>query len=96
MSSSIRIIVVPPGFAPEAIREQWLGLELPLATEETLRTCPPSNFRTGTENGDGYIVASRDGIAALSAAGKAEAAAFWGDYPGSFYLIFKKEVCEVV
>ena len=30
MSSSIRIISVPPGEAPLPIREAWVGLELPL------------------------------------------------------------------
>lgn len=31
----IRIIGVPPGEAPEAVRKAWVGLELPLAAGET-------------------------------------------------------------
>jgi len=31
MSSRIRIIAIPPGEAPQWVREQWVGLELPLA-----------------------------------------------------------------
>jgi hypothetical protein len=29
--SRIRIIAIPPGEAPQWVREQWVGLELPLA-----------------------------------------------------------------
>ena len=35
MARWIRIIATPPGEAPEHIRAAWVGLALPLASEET-------------------------------------------------------------
>ena len=33
MGERIRIIATPPGQAPEPIREQWVGLELPVVED---------------------------------------------------------------
>ncbi len=91
----IRIIAAPPSsVAPPHIREQWVGVVLPLADPEK----PPGRFslRIGTANGDGYVVETRVAVEALRIAGKEEAADFWeaiADTLGD-RLIFKKEVCE--
>src|SRR5262245_17149701 len=42
MARWIRIIATPPGEAPEHIRAAWVGLALPLASEET----EPATFAT--------------------------------------------------
>jgi hypothetical protein len=36
----IRIIAAPPGFAPEKIRQSWIGVEIPLPSEEMLQRYP--------------------------------------------------------
>jgi len=54
--SSVRITQIPPGFAPEEIRKQWVGVELSLATEEEIAQDPPSGFGIGSDNTNGYLV----------------------------------------
>lgn len=92
----IRIIKTPPGFAPLEIRAQWVGVEIPLATEEDIKQDSPSGARIGTANLDGYRVLRDKAITALHEAGRHEAVYFWDAFPLGRYLVFKKEVCEVV
>lgn len=94
--SSVRIITIPPGFAPEKIRKQWVGVELPLASDEEIAEDPPSGFGIGSDNTNGYLVLRDKAIEALRQAGKKEAADFWDSFPLGRFLRFKKEVCEVV
>ncbi len=93
--SSIRIIEIPPGFAPAHIRMQWLGVVLPLATEEELIEHPLSGFSIGHGNENGYLVLCCKAAAVLRTAGKMEAANYWESFFSS-YLEFKKETCEMV
>lgn len=91
----IRIISTPPGsVAPEEIRKQWVGIEIPVLTENTQE----GSLWTGQENAGGYIVNITDAISALRAAGKDRAADFWEEIQFSIgdNLRFKKEHCEVV
>jgi len=90
--TKIKIKDVPPGFAPKHIREQWIGIEIPL-TEKPIPE--GQGFKTGNSNGDGYQVAGIDAVKALKDAGKKEAADFWEKY-SSGNFIFKKEVCELI
>ncbi len=98
--SSIHIIAVPPGFAPEHIREQWVGVTIPMLDQEMwdliLETIPRAKeeFAEGS-NGNGYLVQREVAVEALREAGKEEAANFWRT-PFGPYLQFKREVCEVV
>jgi hypothetical protein len=93
----IRIVKAPPGIAPRDIREKWVGVEIPLATEEEKREQPPSRkLRVGCSNLNGYIVLRRKAVIALREAGKNDAAAFWERLPFGRYLEFEKEVCEVI
>ena len=91
--STIRIISTPPGFAPEYVREDWVGLELSLVTKEELRTNPRSGFKIGSENDGGYLVLRANAIEALRAAGKEDAANFWEEMPLGMYLEFRSDVC---
>ncbi len=92
----IRIKKVPPGFAPPHIRLQWVGVELPLASEEDFARNPPSRFFVGSGNGGGYLVPRDKAIEALRNAGKERAAEFLDSFPLGSYLRFEKGVCEVV
>lgn len=94
--SSVRITAIPPGFAPEDIRKQWVGVELPLASEEEIAQDPPSEFSISSDNTDGYLVLRDKAIEALYKAGKKKAVDFWSSLPLGRFLQFKKEVCEVV
>ena len=93
---SIRIKEIPPGFAPAEIREEWIGVEIPLATEEELKANPPIS-RFGNANGDGYQVLTEKAIYALRHSGHPRAADFWEYFPGSgHYLVFAKNICELI
>lgn len=97
MPSAIKIIKIPPGFTPEKIRKEWVGVTIPLATRENYRQHPPSGIRIGDENIGGFEVAAEDAIKALQDAGKNRAAGFWKELfsPGD-YFIFRKDVCELI
>jgi len=90
----IKIIAVPPGFAPDKIRKQWVGVEIPLATKKDFAEDPVSGVTVVNENANGYVVLRSKAIIALYDAGRNEAAAFWESLPLGRYLEFKKEICE--
>jgi hypothetical protein len=91
-TSKIRIIAVPPGEAPLWVREQWVGLELPIFGGPDPRTLtgygvlsgpPPlslEDFEAGRrgrlEVTTGYCVKAAVAIDVLEAV-NAEAAAWW-------------------
>lgn len=88
----IKITSVPPGFAPEEIRTQWLDIEIPLLGEDN-RTAV---LRLGHSNTGGYTVHTQDAIDALRAYDRNEAAEFWEQFKLGSQLVFKKECCEVI
>jgi hypothetical protein len=91
--SKIKIVQVPPGFAPEDIRKEWVGVEIPLADNPIIGDKVVAKI--GNQNKDGYQVRGVDAVQALLDAGKNEAADFWKFYAtGNF--VFKKEVCELI
>ena len=92
----IRITKTPPGFAPLAIREQWVNIEIPLATEEDFKENPLSGIRFGSENRNGHIVTAREAVNSLRYNGRLDAANFWAGVTQGGYLEFSKEVCEVI
>jgi hypothetical protein len=94
--AKIKIIATPPGFAPEFIREQWVGIEIPLPTNEQIAENPPSELRTGNENEGGYLVLCSDAIAALKESEKYDAHDFWTTKGLGRYLLFKRDVCELI
>ena len=95
MSMNIRIVKMPPGFAPEEIRAQWVGVEIPYIPGEC--DSLKGGAWTGEENGNGYIVTTDDAIKSLVDSGKVEAAEYWNEILsfGGGVLRFGKEYCEV-
>lgn len=97
----IRIIATPPGEAPEEIRRAWVGMELPLAREESrprkLNTVGVlSHYETATTLG--YIVDGRTAVDLL-ASHEPHAAEWWRENAPhvvafGYQLIFPAEVCE--
>lgn len=96
--NAIRIKAVPAGFAPEHIREQWVGTVIPLPTPEEVAQDPPTTFGLGAPGRDGPLVLRDKAIEALWQSGREEAARFWSnpDLRVGRFLQFKPEVCEVV
>jgi hypothetical protein len=94
--ASIRIVSIPPGFAPEEIRQHWIDVVIPLPTEKELSDDPPSKSGIGNANEGGYVVRTSQAIYALEVAGKLKAARYWRGFPLGGYLVFKRDVCEVI
>jgi hypothetical protein len=100
----IRIIDVPPGEAPQSIREQWVGLVLPLAlglsdSWETEATGVVS-AKALDEPVNGYMVNIEDAMTVL-ARKSPEAVSWWREhFPQLFRdaggLVFDENVCELI
>jgi len=97
----IRIISVPPGQAPEWVRKEWVGLELPLTEvqpdEDDLLTDVVEG-RPERSNDMGYSV---EGGIAIEMLGKKsmEAAQWWRNNASHILdsaLVFNKEVCKLI
>ena len=92
----IRVFALPPGFAGEHIRQKFIGMKVPLAPKTELEANPPSPLLLNECREGDYIVRRSDVIEALRAAGSHGAADFWRRLGMGHYLLFAKEVCEVV
>jgi hypothetical protein len=92
----IRVLKTPPGIAEKYIRDQWMNIEIPLATDEEIKEDPPSDTSIKTQNAGGYLVLKKKAIEALRESGKNEAASFWESLPIGRYLRFGKEYCEII
>lgn len=98
--AKIRIVAVPPGQAPEWVRQEWIGLEIPIA-EDTL--VPEDSIQMGVkfgkpENVGGYPVETDVAVKILKEKSP-KAARWWEENISSVimpWLVFKKEVCELV
>lgn len=80
-SQRVRIVAVPPGEAPQWVREQWVGLELPLAQSSAVaRSWRAAGVLTGSSGAgsrrEGYVVNVREAVAILEGASP-EAAQWW-------------------
>ncbi len=91
--NKIKIIDTPPGFAPEEIRKQWIGVIIPLSENPI----PEDKvvIRIGNQNRGGYKVRGSEAVSALKEAGKHEAAEFWQPYSGGEFE-FKKKFCKLI
>ncbi|MFA5934578.1 MAG: hypothetical protein WC827_01690 [Candidatus Paceibacterota bacterium] len=95
--SSIRIISIPPGQAPEWVRKEWIGVEIPLSEQKS------SGIQMGVRGGaaknvGGYQVETSKAIEALQKKSPM-AAKWWKDnvpLVSIVHLVFSKEVCELV
>ena len=111
-NAKVRIVALPAGEAPQRVREQWIGLELPLVSKPGLYrgvgvASSPTFFgrlwREMSGKGkmiDGYVVDARRAVEILEAS-HPEAAAWWRQNTRQFLaqrrrFIFDKESCEVV
>lgn len=98
MTKKIRITKTPAGFAPQEIRDQWVGVEIPLMNQEDADKLQNSGQWNASEQHGGPIVHIEDAINALKQAGKTEAASFWNDVRSRLgtELRFGVEYCEYV
>ena len=98
----IRIIAVPPGEAPLEIREQWVGLILPLADGMPgtwqLQTTGVITGELSDEETIGYAVEFSEAMAALAETAP-DAVKWWKTntlylFEEEGVLIFEQDVCE--
>ncbi|TSC91672.1 MAG: hypothetical protein CEN92_223 [Candidatus Berkelbacteria bacterium Licking1014_96] len=108
----IRIISTPAGGAPPEIREQWVGVELPVDEADMISAGLQQAFgiegidagtrqptRGRIENRDGYAVDTQAAVGCLKQAGRIEAAEWWQRFlneTGGDILVFGRQFCEVV
>lgn len=96
--AKIKIIAVPPGGAPEWVRKEWVGLEMPIEV-------PGPGLQMGVkgtapQNLGGYHVQFDKAMAVLE--GKSPKAAKWWqeNVPFGFTdkdtFVFKSDVCEFI
>ena len=91
----IRIIATPPGFAPEEIRKDWVGLEIQANEQVIETTMKKVGIWSGNSNAGGYLVLNSDALDALEAAGKTDAFGYWNQISGQV-LRFSQDVCELI
>lgn len=100
----IRIVDVPPGEAPQDIREHWVGLALPLAsgfpTTVQMETFGVVSEVTDEEPTIGYVVDIEEAMAVL-ARKSPEAVSWWRQHTPHLFceggtLVFDEYVCELV
>jgi len=104
----IRIIAVPPGQAPEEVRKQWIGVEIPLSIEQDAAGFDFGVFggKPDPRNMTGYKVDIDEAICALTEKNTAEssmATKWWIDWRENTLsgrmadaFTFAKEVCELI
>ncbi len=96
--AQIKIVAVPPGQAPLEIRQQWVGIILPVA-----ENLPPNTFEMGVfggkcENSGGYPVEIKVAIRELEKKSP-EAADWWRSNTNPdwmLWLSFHRDVCEFI
>ena len=100
MVDRIRIIDIPPGQAPEWVRREWVGLELPI---DESAPAPEKRRQIGVEGGKaenlgGYPINTLVAIKSLRE--RSPQAAEWWETNIPLELIprlaFKREVCIIV
>ena len=91
--ASIRIVSLPPGFADISIRNQWIGVTIPLVPEEEIRKVAAAHR---SEVPTGYTVRGTDAVRALRSMGRPTAADFWSSPAPPGYLTFAQDCCELI
>lgn len=92
----IKILITPASFAPRHIRRDWVGIVLPLATEEELSSNPVSVMALRKQNVGQFIVLLSKAVYALRQAGRDTAADYWEAQIKGEYIVFHEKVCERV
>ena len=97
--SSIRIIATPPGQAPDWVRQEWVGLEIPLdETPKLSGTIQMGVLGGPAQHPGGFRVNTRVTLDLLQKKSP-DAARWWRENINPDFmthLIFKREVCEEV
>lgn len=93
--SSIKIIAMPPGQAPEAVRREWVGLIIPMPEQET------GGLQMGVLGGKsqqqgGYQVETETALDLLHKKCPEAAEWFWDNGFLGGRLVFARDVCEVL
>lgn len=90
-----KVLQIPEGEAPLAVREQWVGLTLPVV--EVLGPRTGYGVLTGNEATmeNAVAVGLRDGVQALRDADKQEAADWWQRIPRG-QLLFEESWGELL
>lgn len=94
----IKIIAIPPGQAPLAIRQQWIGITLPVAENLPSNTIEMGVLGGKPENSGGYPVETIIAIQELKKK-SIESAKWWEfhvDPKQMPWLSFQRTVCEIV
>lgn len=100
MTERIRIVNTPPGQAPEWVRKEWVGLELPVEEDSPgSEKSTQIGARGGKpENLGGYPIRTSDAINSLRE--KSQQAAEWWETNLPLEVVptfvFKKEACEII
>jgi len=98
MTRKVKIIKMPAGFAPEHIRQEWVGVEILLMNQSEADSLQDSVGWDSNEQHGGHIVRTLDAIEALKNAGKSDAANYWlgvEELLGT-ELRFGSEYCKIV
>lgn len=93
MPDAIVIQTVPDGPGPFEIREEWLGLVLPLATKADLARYPILQIRLELDGNDWYIVRWHYAISALALRGSTDAVRYWREHRQGPFVRFDKRLC---
>lgn len=93
--SSIKIVSVPPGQAPEEVREKWVGVIIPLPEQVT------GGFQMGVQGGTsdntvGYQVSTEEALRLLYEKSPAAVQWFLENAVLGTRLVFANQVCELV
>lgn len=107
MKTRIKIISIPPGEAPFKIREQWVGVEIPLITpiDPNVGPMPRRGMQVGVKGGPpdpqnigGYEVSGAIAIDCLREIAP-DAASWWEECVPSVLhadLVFSRNCCELL
>jgi hypothetical protein len=96
----VRIVAIPPGEAPERIREAWTGLELPITEGRSTGEGVGVISGRPCHGVDGYAVNGAVAVRLLAVRAPA-AAAWWRNHAphvltNGYQFVFPAEVCETV
>lgn len=91
-----RVTRTPAGEAPQSVREEWVGVILPV--KELIGRCRGAGVLTGAPSpiADGVAVRGVDAIEALKAADRLDAARWWEENYKGNELLFEKSEGELL
>ncbi len=90
---AIRIIKTPESRNHPTIAPQWVGVVIPLPTEESLRHRGPE---TNTPPDGSHLVYVADALQSLREQGRLDAFRYWNSLELRSFLRFPADACEVI